>query len=157
AENYETARVWATARDGVKVPVSLAWRKGFKKDGSAPMYQTAYGAYGSSSDPYLRLGVVSLLDRGFVFALAHIRGGQEMGRQWYDDGHLLKKKNSFTDFIDVTDFLVKEKYCAPDKAFAMGGSAGGLLMGAVANMAGDRYRAIVAHVPFVDAVTTGLD
>jgi len=157
AKNYVTERVWATARDGVKVPVSLAYRKGFKKDGTAPLYQTGYGAYGYSSDPALRISAISLLDRGFVVALAHIRGGQEMGRQWYDDGHLLKKKNSFTDFIDVTDFLVKEKYASPDKVCAMGGSAGGLLMGAVANMAGEKYRAIVAHVPFVDGVTTMLD
>ncbi len=155
--NYVTERVWATARDGVRVPVSMAYRKGFKRDGKAPLYQTAYGAYGASSDPSLEIETVSLLDRGFVYALAHIRGGQEMGRAWYDDGHLLHKKNSFTDFIDVTDFLVREKYAAPDKAFAMGGSAGGLLMGAVANMAGEKYRAIVAHVPFVDAVTTMLD
>jgi oligopeptidase B len=157
AKNYQTERVWATARDGTKVPVSLAYRKGFKRDGTAPMYQTAYGSYGASSDPALRIATVSLLDRGFVYALAHIRGGQEMGRAWYDDGHLLNKKNSFTDFIDVTDFLVKEKYADPGKVFAMGGSAGGLLMGAVANMGGTKYRAIVAHVPFVDAVTTMLD
>ena len=156
-KNYVTERVWATARDGVKVPVSLAYRKGFKKDGTAPLYQTGYGSYGASSDPALRLSSISLLDRGFVYALAHIRGGQEMGRQWYDDGHLLKKKNSFTDFIDVTDFLVKEKYASANKVCAMGGSAGGLLMGAVANMAGEKYRAIVAHVPFVDGVTTMLD
>jgi len=155
--NYATERVWAVARDGAKVPVSLAYRKGFKRDGKAPLYQTAYGAYGSSSDPQFGIETVSLLDRGFVYALAHIRGGQEMGRAWYDDGHLLHKKNSFTDFIDVTDSLVREKYAAPDKVFAMGGSAGGLLMGAVANMAGEKYRAIVAHVPFVDAVTTMLD
>ena len=154
---YATERVWATARDGVRVPVSLAYRKGTKRDGKAPLYQTAYGSYGASSDPRFSISRVSLLDRGFVYALAHIRGGQEMGRAWYDDGHLLKKKNTFTDFIDVTDFLVKEKYGAPDKVFAMGGSAGGLLMGAVANMAGEKYRAIVAHVPFVDAVTTMLD
>ncbi|HUD71042.1 MAG TPA: S9 family peptidase [Dongiaceae bacterium] len=157
AANYVTERVWATARDGTKVPISLAYRKGFRKDGTAPMYQTAYGSYGASSDPDFGVETVSLLDRGFVYALAHIRGGQEMGRAWYDDGHLLHKKNTFTDFVDVTDFLVKEKYCAPDKVFAMGGSAGGLLMGAVANMAGEKYRAIVAHVPFVDAVTTMLD
>jgi oligopeptidase B len=157
AKNYVTERVWAVARDGTKVPVSLAYRKGFKKDGTAPMYQTAYGSYGASSDPALRISSISLLDRGFVYALAHIRGGQEMGRKWYDDGHLLNKKNTFTDFIDVTDYLVKEQYAAPDKVFAMGGSAGGLLMGAVANMAGEKYRAIVAHVPFVDAVTTMLD
>ena len=157
AAHYATERVWATARDGTKVPVSLAYRKGFKRDGTAPMYQTAYGAYGASSDPSFGVETVSLLDRGFVYALAHIRGGQEMGRAWYDAGHLLNKKNSFTDFIDVTDFLVKEKYAAPDKVFAMGGSAGGLLVGAVANMAGTKYRALVAHVPFVDAVTTMLD
>lgn len=155
--NYATERVWATARDGTKLPVSLAYRRGFKKDGSAPLYQTAYGSYGASSDPEFDQAAVSLLDRGFVYALAHIRGGQEMGRAWYEDGHLLKKKNSFTDFVDVTDFLVREKYAAPDKAFAMGVSAGGLLMGAVANMAGEKYRAIVAHVPYVDAVTTMLD
>ncbi|HKQ97013.1 MAG TPA: S9 family peptidase [Candidatus Polarisedimenticolia bacterium] len=157
AANYVTERVWATARDGTKVPVSLAYRKGFKKDGTAPMYQTAYGSYGASSDPDFGIETVSLMDRGFVYALAHIRGGQEMGRAWYDAGHLLNKKNTFTDFIDVTDFLVKAKYAAPDKVFAMGGSAGGLLMGAVANMAGDKYRALIAHVPFVDAVTTMLD
>src|SRR6185503_10965107 len=140
---YATERVWVTARDGTKVPVSLAYRKGLKRDGTAPMYQTAYGAYGASSDPEFDSTSVSLLDRGFVYALAHIRGGQEMGRAWYDAGHLLNKKNSFTDFIDVTDFLVKEKSAAPDKVIAMGGSAGGLLMGAVANLAGDKYRAIV--------------
>ncbi len=155
--NYATERVWAIARDGTKVPVSLAYRRGFKKDGTAPLYQTAYGSYGSSSDPEFDHTAVSLLDRGFVYAIAHIRGGQEMGRAWYDDGHLLKKKNSFTDFIDVTDFLVQQKYAASDKAFAMGVSAGGLLVGAVNNMAGPKYRAIVAHVPYVDAVTTMLD
>ncbi len=156
-ENYVTERMWATARDGVRVPVSLVYRKGFKKDGTAPLYQYAYGSYGASSDPEFELPVVSLLDRGFVYAIAHVRGGQELGRAWYDDGHLQHKKNTFTDFVDVTDFLVAQKYAAKDKVFAMGGSAGGLLMGAVANMAPDRYRAIVAHVPFVDAVTTMLD
>jgi oligopeptidase B len=156
-KHYTTERVWAQARDGVRVPVSLAYRKGTRRDGTAPLYQTGYGSYGASSDPSFHVSVPSLLDRGFVYALAHMRGGQEMGRAWYDDGHLLKKKNTFNDFVDVTDFLVKEKYCAPDKVFAMGGSAGGLLMGAVANMAGEKYRAIVAHVPFVDAVTTMLD
>ncbi len=155
--NYVTERVWATARDGTKLPVSLAYHRGFKKDGRAPLYQTAYGSYGASTDPEFDQAAVSLLDRGFVYALAHIRGGQEMGRAWYDAGHLLKKKNSFTDFVDVTDFLVREKYAAPDTVFAMGGSAGGLLMGAVANLAGEKYRAIVAHVPYVDAVTTMLD
>jgi oligopeptidase B len=157
SERYATERVWVTARDGARVPVSLLYRKGFKRDGTAPLYQYAYGSYGSSSDPEFHSSIISLVDRGFVYAVAHIRGGQEMGRAWYDDGHLLKKKNTFTDFVDVTEFLVREKYAAPDKVFAMGGSAGGLLMGAIANMAPGRYRAIIAHVPFVDAVTTMLD
>jgi oligopeptidase B len=157
AANYATERVWATARDGAKVPVSLVYRKGFKRDGSAPLYQYAYGSYGMSTDPNFRSTFVSLLDRGFIVAIAHIRGGQEMGRAWYDDGKLMNKKNTFTDFIDVTDYLVAEHYAAKDKVFAMGGSAGGLLMGAVANMGGDRYRGITAHVPFVDVVTTMLD
>jgi len=156
-KNYATERVWATARDGVKVPVSLVYRKGFQRDGSAPLYQYAYGSYGMSTDPVFRSAVVSLLDRGFVFAIAHIRGGQDLGRAWYEDGKLQHKKNTFTDFLDVTDYLVAQHYAAKDKVFAMGGSAGGLLMGAVANMGGDKYRAIVAHVPFVDVVTTMLD
>ncbi len=156
-KNYATERVWATARDGVKVPVSLVYRKGFKRDGGAPLYQYAYGSYGMSTDPVFRSAIVSLLDRGFVFAIAHIRGGQDMGRAWYEDGKLQHKKNTFTDFLDVTDYLVAQHYAAKDKVFAMGGSAGGLLMGAVANMGGDKYRAIVAHVPFVDVVTTMLD
>ena len=154
---YVTERLWATARDGTRVPVSVVYRKGFKKDGSAALLQYAYGSYGSSMDPYFSQTVVSLLDRGMVYALAHIRGGQEMGRQWYDDGKLLKKKNTFTDFIDVTDFLVKEGYAANNRVAAHGGSAGGLLMGAIANMAPDRYRAILSQVPFVDVVTTMLD
>jgi len=155
--NYATERVWATAADGVKVPVSLLYRKGFKRDGTAPLYQYAYGSYGSSSDPAFRSTVFSLVDRGFVYAIAHIRGGQEMGRQWYEDGKLLKKTNTFTDFIAVTDYLVANKYAAKDKVFGMGGSAGGLLMGAVANMAPQKYLGLVAHVPFVDVVTTMLD
>ncbi len=154
---YATERRWATARDGVRIPVSLVYRKGFQKNGTAPLYQYGYGSYGSSMDPSFRSGFVSLLDRGFVFALAHIRGGQEMGRKWYEDGKLLKKKNTFTDFIDVTEFLVKEGYAAADKVVAGGGSAGGLLMGAVVNMRPDLYRAIVADVPFMDVVTTMLD
>jgi oligopeptidase B len=157
AANYTTERVWATARDGTRIPVSLVYRKGFKKDGNAPLYQYAYGSYGASTDPDFSLPVVSLLDRGFVYAIAHVRGGQELGRAWYDDGHLFHKKNTFTDFIDVTDFLVKEGYAAKDKCFATGVSAGGLLMGAVANMAPEKYRGIIAHVPYVDAVTTMLD
>jgi len=155
--HYQTERLWVTARDGAKVPVSLAYRKGFKRDGSAPLLQYGYGSYGASMDPYFSAARVSLLDRGFVYAIAHIRGGQEMGRRWYEDGKLLKKKNSFTDFIDVTEALVKEKYVAPNKVFAIGGSAGGLLMGAVLNMKPELYRGVVADVPFVDVVTTMLD
>jgi oligopeptidase B len=151
------AGLWAEARDGTRVPVSLVYRKGFAKDGTAPLLQYGYGSYGASMDPGFSATNVSLLDRGVVYALAHIRGGQEMGRAWYDDGKLLNKVNTFTDFIDVTDFLVKERYAAPDRVAAYGGSAGGLLMGAVSNMAPDRYRVIVSLVPFVDVVTTMLD
>ncbi len=154
---YRTELVWATARDGAKVPVSLVYREGVKPDGSAPMLQYGYGSYGLTMDPYFSISRLSLLDRGFVFALAHIRGGQEMGRRWYEQGKLLHKKNTFTDFIDVTRFLVKSGYADPKRVSAMGGSAGGLLMGAVANMAPADYRAIVAQVPFVDVVTTMLD
>ena len=155
--SYVTERVWVAARDGVKVPVSLVYRKDFKKDGSAAMLQYAYGSYGSSTDPRFNLAAVSLLDRGMVYAIVHIRGGQEMGRAWYDDGHLLNKKNTFTDFIDVTRGLVAQGYAAKNRVAAQGGSAGGLLMGAVANMAPEDYKAIVAQVPFVDVVTTMLD
>ncbi len=155
--SYATELVWAPARDGTNVPVSLVYRKGFNKDGTAPMLQYGYGSYGASMDPEFSIARLSLLDRGFVFALAHIRGGQEMGRRWYEQGKLLNKKNTFTDFIDVTRYLVKEGYADPERVSAMGGSAGGLLMGAVANMAPADYRAIVAQVPFVDAVTTMLD
>ncbi|MFC6841052.1 S9 family peptidase [Xanthomonas theicola] len=157
AGKYRTERVWVTTRDGVKVPVSLVYRKGFKKDGTAALYQYAYGSYGMSTDPNFNLPVVSLLDRGVVYAIAHIRGGQEMGRDWYDRGKLLHKKNTFTDFIDVTRGLVAQGYAAADRIAAAGGSAGGLLMGAVANMAPQDYRVLVAQVPFVDVVTTMLD
>ena len=157
AANYTTERVWAPARDGTKIPVSLLYRKGLKKDGTAPLYQEGYGAYGISFDPSFFSPDFSLVDRGFVCAIAHVRGGQELGRAWYENGKLLKKMNTFTDFIDVTDFLVKQGYAAKDKAFALGGSAGGLLMGAVANLAPQNYRGIVAHVPFVDVVTSMLD
>lgn len=157
ASLYETTRTWATARDGVKVPVTLLYRKGTVFDGTAPLYQYAYGSYGSSSDPSFRSTIFSLVDRGFVYAIAHIRGGQEMGRHWYEDGKLLNKINTFTDYIDVTDHLVQQRYVAADKVFGMGGSAGGLLMGAVANMAPQKYRGLMAHVPFVDVVTTMLD
>jgi oligopeptidase B len=154
---YVTERVWATARDGTKVPVSLVYKKGFKRDSTAPMLQYGYGSYGASMDPAWSPTLVPLLDRGMVYALAHVRGGQEMGRAWYDAGHLLNKKNTFTDFIDVTRDLVRQGYGSKDRVAALGGSAGGLLMGAVANMAPRDYRVIVAQVPFVDVVTTMLD
>jgi oligopeptidase B len=128
--NYRTELVWAAARDGEKVPVSLVYRVGFTKDGTAPLLQYGYGSYGATYDPAFSVARVSLLDRGFVYALAHIRGGQEMGRRWYDEGRLLNKKNTFNDFIDVTRFLVKQGYADPKRVSAMGGSAGGLLMGA---------------------------
>ncbi|SOD54092.1 S9 family peptidase [Pseudoxanthomonas wuyuanensis] len=157
ASQYTTERVWVEARDGVKVPVSLVYRNGFRKDGTAALLQYGYGSYGASMDPGFSGPVVSLLDRGMVYAIAHIRGGQEMGRAWYDDGKLLKKQNTFNDFVDVTAALVKQGYAAPDRVAAMGGSAGGLLMGAVVNMAPQQYRVIVSQVPFVDVVTTMLD
>jgi oligopeptidase B len=137
--------------------VSVARAKRTPLNGSAPLYQYAYGSYGISTDPMFRPNWVSLLQRGFVVAIAHVRGGQELGRQWFEDGRLLHKKNTFTDFIDVTNFLVKHGYGAKDKVFAEGGSAGGLLIGAVANMAPEDYRGIIAYVPFVDVVTTMLD
>ena len=155
--NYATDFLLVSARDGVQIPVSLAYRKGFVRDGSAPLLQYAYGAYGISMDPSFSSARLSLIDRGFVYAIAHVRGGQEMGRAWYDAGRLLHKKNTFNDFVDVTRALVRLGYCAKDKVFAMGGSAGGLLMGAIANMSPGDYRGIVAQVPFVDVVTTMLD
>jgi oligopeptidase B len=155
--NYVSEYVWATARDGTKVPVSIVHRKGTPRDGTAPMLQYAYGSYGLSMDPVFSISLLSLLDRGFVYALAHVRGGQEMGRAWYEDGKLLKKMNTFTDFIDVTRYLVAQKYADPKRVFARGGSAGGLLMGAISNLAPQDYRGIVSLVPFVDVVTTMLD
>ncbi len=157
ASQYATERVWVTARDGARVPVSLVYRKGFKKDGTAALYQYAYGSYGMSMDPYFNQSVVSLLDRGVVYAIAHIRGGQEMGRNWYENGKLLNKQNTFNDFIDVTRALVAQGYAAKERVAASGGSAGGLLMGAVANQSPQDYRVMVAQVPFVDVVTTMLD
>ena len=155
--NYVVERLWAPASDGVQVPISLVHRKGIERDGSSPLLLYAYGSYGSSMEAWFRPTVVSLLDRGFVYAIAHVRGGQELGRQWYEDGKLLKKKNTFTDFIDCGRFLVEKGFTAPDRLFAMGGSAGGLLMGAVANMAPELFAGIIADVPFVDVVTTMLD
>lgn len=158
AAAYATERVWAPARDGKRIPVSLAYRRDrFKRDGTAPLYIDGYGAYGLSNDPDFSSNRVSLLDRGFVLAIAHVRGGAELGQGWYEDGKLLAKQNTFNDFIDVTDHLVRQSYGDRERVFASGGSAGGLLMGAVANQAGDRYRGIALHVPFVDVVTTMLD
>ena len=156
-QDYETERLWATADDGTRVPMSIVYKKGLKKDGGNPTLLTAYGSYGYSNDPTFSISRLSLLDRGFVFAIAHIRGGQEMGRQWYEDGKMFKKKNTFTDFIDCAKFLIEENYTKPEKLFATGGSAGGLLMGAVVNMRPDLFKGVIAEVPFVDVVTTMLD
>lgn len=155
--NYTEERVWATATDGTKVPISMVYRKELKKDGSNPFLQYAYGSYGYSMDATFSSTRLSLLDRGFIFAIAHIRGGEDLGRQWYEDGKLLKKKNTFTDFIDCSKFLIAEKYTSPMHLYAEGGSAGGLLMGAIANMAPELYNGIIAQVPFVDVMTTMLD
>ena len=154
---YTTEFAWATARDGKKVPVSIVYAKTTPRDGTAPLLQIGYGSYGASYDPEFSYLPPSLLDRGFVVTIAHIRGGQEMGRAWYENGKLLNKVNTFTDFIDVTRWLAANKYHDPKKAFALGRSAGGLLMGAIANLAPQDYRGIVAGVPFVDVVTTMLD
>ncbi|MCZ8196729.1 MAG: S9 family peptidase [Flavobacterium sp.] len=155
--NYEEKRIWATATDGTKVPISIVYRKGIKKDGNNPLLLNAYGSYGYSSEPYFSTSNLSLLDRGFILGIAHVRGGEDLGRQWYDDGKLLKKKNTFTDFIDCTKFLIDEKYTSSQHMYAEGGSAGGLLMGAIANMSPESYNGIIAQVPFVDVVTTMLD
>ena len=155
--NYRSEFLFAAARDGARIPVSLVYRAGFAPDGSAPLLQYAYGAYGLSTDPSFSSARLSLIDRGFVYAIAHVRGGQEMGRAWYDDGRKLYKRNSFTDFIDVTRHLVAHGYGAKNNVFAMGGSAGGLAVGAIANMSPADYRGLIAQVPFVDVVTTMLD
>lgn len=155
--NYVSERLWATASDGTKVPVSLVYRKGTRVDGSSPLLQYAYGSYGSTIDPYFSSVRLSLLDRGFIYAIAHIRGGEYLGREWYEDGKLFTKKNTFTDFIDVSEFLIKENYTSSKHLYAMGGSAGGLLMGAIVNMAPNLYNGVISAVPFVDVVTTMLD
>lgn len=155
--NYTEERIWATAKDGTKVPISIVYRKGIKKDGKNPFLLNSYGSYGYSMDPGFSSTRLSLLDRGFIFGIAHIRGGEDLGRQWYEDGKLLKKKNTFTDFIDSSEFLIEEKYTSKDYLFAEGGSAGGLLMGAVINMAPHLYKGVIAQVPFVDVITTMLD
>jgi oligopeptidase B len=155
--NYTEKRVWATAKDGTKVPISMVYRKGLEQNGKNPLLQYAYGSYGYSMDASFSSTRLTLLDRGFIFAIAHIRGGEDLGRQWYEDGKLLKKKNTFTDFIDCSQFLITEKYTSPEHLYAEGGSAGGLLMGVVVNLAPELYNGIIAQVPFVDVMTTMLD
>ncbi|MFL9833183.1 S9 family peptidase [Chryseobacterium terrae] len=155
--NYITERLFATAKDGTKIPISIVYKKGFKKDGNSPLLLYAYGSYGNSMNASFSSTRLSLLDRGFAFAIAHIRGGQEMGRQWYEDGKMMKKKNTFTDFINAGEFLVKEKYTSSKHLYAQGGSAGGLLMGAVVNMKPELWKGVIAQVPFVDVVNTMLD
>ncbi|MGK9127351.1 S9 family peptidase [Olivibacter jilunii] len=154
---YVTERLYAKAEDGVRIPISLVYKKGFERNGSAPLLLYGYGSYGASMDPTFSSPRLSLLDRGFVFAIAHIRGGQEMGRQWYEDGKMMKKKNTFTDFISCGKYLINKQYTSKEHLYAQGGSAGGLLMGAVMNMAPDLWNGIIAQVPFVDVVNTMLD
>lgn len=156
-DNYETERLWATAGDGTKIPMSVIYRKGIKKDGTNPLLIYGYGSYGATIDPYFSTVRLSLLDRGFIFVIAHVRGGEYMGRQWYEDGKLLHKKNTFTDFIDASKYLIAEGYTSKEHLYASGGSAGGLLMGAIVNMAPEIYNGVLASVPFVDVLTTMLD
>lgn len=155
--NYISERIWATASDGTEIPVSLVYKKGIKRNGKNPLLQYAYGSYGATMDPYFSTTRLSLLDRGFIYAIAHVRGGEYLGRDWYEKGKLLHKKNTFTDFVDVSKYLIDQKYSSPEHLYAMGGSAGGLLMGAVINMAPELYNGVIAAVPFVDVVTTMLD
>jgi oligopeptidase B len=158
ASLYQTRRIWSTSADGTKVPVSIVYRKDkFKKDGSNPLLLYAYGSYGANSDPFFNSSIISLLDRGITYAIAHIRGGQEMGRDWYEQGRVLNKKNTFVDFIGVAQFLVNEKYTSKDKLFANGGSAGGMLMGAITNMRPDLFRGIIAEVPWMDVISDSFD
>lgn len=157
SSNYETKRLWATADDGTKIPMSVVYRKGIKLDGNNPALLYGYGSYGATMDPYFSSIRLSLLDRGFVYAIAHIRGSQYLGRQWYEDGKLLRKINTFTDFNDCAEYLIEQNYTNPNKLFAMGGSAGGLLMGAIVNLQPELYKGVIAAVPFVDVVTTMLN
>ena len=157
-ENYTSERLYAVGRDGeTKIPISIVYKKGYKKDGSAPLLLYGYGSYGSNMNPYFSSTRLSLLDRGFAFAIAHIRGGQEMGRDWYENGKLLKKKNTFYDFIDCGKFLVDNEYTSPTHLYAQGGSAGGLLMGAIINMEPALWNGVIAGVPFVDVINTMWD
>ncbi|HAG90654.1 MAG TPA: oligopeptidase B, partial [Bdellovibrionales bacterium] len=157
ASKYESRRLWATARDGRKVPISVLMKKGVELNRENPMLLYAYGSYGYSMEPYFRTSIFSLVDRGFIYAIAHIRGGSEMGRYWYEEGRLGHKMNTFNDFIDCGEHLIEEGYTSKDHLHIMGGSAGGLLMGAVINLRPDLFKSAVAAVPFVDVVTTMLD
>ena len=156
-DNYVSERLFATATDGTKIPVSVVYKKGLEINENTPLLLYSYGSYGSSTEPSFSSNRLSLLDRGFVYAMAHIRGGQEMGRHWYEDGKLLKKRNTFTDFINVGEFLVKEKYTSPEHLYAIGGSAGGLLMGGIVNMKPELWNGVIAAVPFVDVISTMWD
>jgi oligopeptidase B len=156
-DNYTSERIWATAKDGVKIPISLVRRRDTKPSNKTPLLLYAYGSYGSTIDPYFSTIRLSLLDRGFIYAIAHVRGGEYLGRQWYENGKLLKKKNTFTDFIDCSKYLISEGYSSPSHFYAMGGSAGGLLMGVIVNDAPELYKGVIAAVPFVDVVSTMLD
>ena len=147
--NYESRRIWATAADGTKVPISMVYRKGMEQNGKNPVLLYAYGSYGSTIDPYFSTARLSLLDRGFIYAIAHIRGGEYLGRQWYENGKLFTKMNTFTDFVDASKYLIAEDYTSDDHLYAMGGSAGGLLMGAVVNLAPELYNGVVAAVPSI--------
>ncbi len=155
--NYKEERLWATAKDGTKVPISMVYRKEVEKNGQNPLLLYAYGSYGHSMDAYFSSTRLSLLDRGFIYAIAHIRGGEDLGRHWYEDGKLLHKKNTFTDFIDCSKFLIEHNYTSPEHLYAEGGSAGGLLMGVIINEAPELYNGVIAQVPFVDVMTTMLD
>ena len=155
--NYIEERIWATATDGTKVPISMVYKKGIKLNGKNPFLLYAYGSYGMTMDPYFSTTRLSLLDRGFIYAIAHVRGGEDLGRNWYEDGKLLKKKNTFTDFIDCSKYVIEQKYTSPEHLYAEGGSAGGLLVGAIVNMNPELYNGVIAQVPFVDVVTTMLD
>ncbi|MCW5520504.1 S9 family peptidase [Aureitalea sp. L0-47] len=155
--NYESKRVWATAEDGTEIPISMVYRKGMEQNGKNPLLLYGYGSYGSTIDPYFSSSRLSLLDRGFIYAIAHVRGSEYLGRQWYEDGKLLNKKNTFTDFVDASKYLIAEKYTSPEHMYASGGSAGGLLMGAILNLSPESYNGVIAAVPFVDVVTTMLD
>ena len=156
-DNYVTERIWADSQDGNQIPISLIYKKGIKRDGSNPLLIYGYGSYGNTIDPSFSISRLSLLDRGFIYAISHVRGSEYLGRDWYENGKLLNKKNSFNDFVDSTKFLISEGYTSAEHCYAYGGSAGGLLMGAVINMAPELYNGVIAAVPFVDVITTMLD